>query len=115
VGRCNDDVTLAKLLLSKGANVNAANTFGGTVKIGPIALVHLTPLMWAAPHSSPRMVKTLLDAGAKVNETDVRGMTPLMLAVGSDNQDVEVVKLLIASQADVNKKSARVKRLSIGP
>ena len=102
----SDDVTLVKLLLSRGANVNSANSFAGKVKFGPIALVNLTPLMFAAPHCSPQMVKTLLDAGAKVNETDIRGMTPLMLAVGSDNQNVEVVKLLIAAKSDVNKKSA---------
>ena len=98
----SDNPALVKLLLAKGANVNAANTFSGTVKFGPIALVHLTPLMLAVPHSSPPMVKMLLDAGANVNEKDVRGMTPLMLAVGSDTQDAEVVKLLLAAKADVN-------------
>src|SRR2546423_15299971 len=65
----------------------------------------MTPLMFAVPHSSPQVIKTLLDAGAKVNETDVRGMTPLMLAVSSDTQDAEVVKLLIEAKADVNRKS----------
>ena len=102
----SDRIELVKLLLAKGADVNCANSFAGKVKFGPIALVHLTPLMFAVPHGSPQMVKTLLDAGAKVNEIDIRGMTALMLAVGSETQDVEVVKLLIAAHADVNKKSA---------
>jgi hypothetical protein len=102
----SDNLAMAKLLLSKGANVNAATTFAGTVKFGPISLIHLTPLMFAAPHGSPQMIKTLLDAGANVNDTDVRGMTALMLAVGSDTQDLEVVKLLIEAKADVNARSA---------
>jgi ankyrin repeat protein len=102
----SDNLALVKLLLAKGASVNVANTFAGTVKFGPIALVRLTPLMLAVPHGSPQMVKVLLDAGAKVDEKDVRGMTPLMLAVGSDTQDVEVVNLLLAAKPDVNARSA---------
>ena len=101
----NDDLAMVKLLLSKGADVNAANTFGGTVKFGKIALIHLTPLMFAAPHGSPQMTKTLLEAGARVNEKDIRGMTPLMLAVSSETQNPEVVRLLLAAHADVNAKS----------
>jgi len=101
----NDDLPMVKMLLAKGANVNTAITYAGRVKFGPIALVKLTPLMFAAPHGSVQMIKTLLDAGANVNDTDVRGMTALMLAVGSDNQNVEVVKLLLAAKADVNARS----------
>ena len=37
-----------KLFLSKGADVNKANTSGGQVKFGKIQLIKLTPLMLAS-------------------------------------------------------------------
>ena len=95
---------IVKLLLAKGADVNAANRFGGRVPRGEIALKQLTPLMLAAPYGSPATVKTLLDAGAKVNMRDSRGMTPLMLAMASDHQSIEAVKMLLAAGADANAK-----------
>ena len=93
-----------KLLLAKGANVNAANTAGGRVPRGEIALNHLTPLMLAAPFAKPAPVKALLDAGADVKMRDIRGMTPLMLAMAGDHQSIEVVRMLIAAGSDVNAK-----------
>jgi ankyrin repeat protein len=100
---CNLDAV--GMLLSKGANVNAANMFAGEVKFGKIQLIHLTPLMLAAPFCSADVMKTLLDAGAKVNAKDIRDMTPLMLAVASEHQDLAVVNLLLKAGADVDAKS----------
>jgi Ankyrin repeats (3 copies)/Squalene-hopene cyclase C-terminal domain len=45
-------------------------------------------------------VNLLLDAGAKVNVQDVRGMTPLMLAIASDHADPGVIRLLLDKGAD---------------
>ncbi len=95
----------AAALIAHGAGVNAANTFGGTVKFGAIELVRLTPLDYAAPYCGADVVKLLLDAGAKVNAADVRGMTPLMLAVASEHQDAGVVRLLLKAGADPNARS----------
>jgi hypothetical protein len=100
---CN--LEAVKLLLAHKANVNAANAFSGEVKFGKIQLIHLTPLMLASTYCSPALVKTLLDAGAKINETDIRGMTPLMFAVSSEEQNPAVAKLLLGAGADVNTKS----------
>ena len=89
-----------RLLLAKGANVNAVSALeGGQVKNGPIALGLLTPLHLAAV-TNPDAVKLLLDAGAKVNALDVRGMTPLMLAIGTDRADPRIVKMLRDKGAD---------------
>lgn len=74
---------LIGLLIRLGANVNVVASNFGTVRHGPLALGHLTPLMFAAPYGSPEVIRALIDAGAKVNAKDVRGMTPLMLAVSS--------------------------------
>ncbi len=101
----NCDLEAVKLLLAKGADVNAANRFGGKVKNGPIALTKLTALHLAAPFGSPELIRTLLAAGAKVNALDVRGMTPLMLAVASERQDPRVVRLLLDAGAEANGRS----------
>ncbi|MCX6595293.1 MAG: ankyrin repeat domain-containing protein [Acidobacteria bacterium] len=94
-----------KLLLAKGSDVNAANTFGGRVKFGDIALKGLTPLMLASPTGSPELIKTLIAAGANVNAQDSRGMTPLMFALSTENQNVAAAKVLIAAGAKLDIKS----------
>jgi len=57
--------------------------------------------MLAAPAGGPELVKTLLDAGAKVNAMDVRNMTPLMLAVATDHADPRTVHMLLQRGADI--------------
>ncbi len=97
----------ARLLLSKGADVNAVSGDGAfqKVKAGTIALGHWTALLAAATLGSPDMISVLLDAGADVNARDVRGMTPLMLAVATDRQNTTVIRALINRKADVNVRS----------
>jgi ankyrin repeat protein len=100
------NVEVMRMLLAKGADVNAVGAPGGQeVKNGPIALGSFTPLLLSATYGGPEAVKTLLDAGAKVNVQDIRGMTPLMLAVGTDRADARVIKLLLAKGADTGIKS----------
>lgn len=96
------NLEIMRMLLSKGADPNTitAPTTTPDVKNGPIALGSLTPLLLAVPCGGPETVKLLLDAGAKVNVKDVRGMTPLMLAVASDHADPEVIRLLLEKGAD---------------
>jgi ankyrin repeat protein len=104
----NGNLAVVRMLLAKGANVNAVSGDGAfqKVKAGTIALAKFTPLLSAAPFGSPELVKTLLDAGANVNAQDIRGMTPLMLAVATDRQNPETIRALMAKGADVNIKSA---------
>jgi ankyrin repeat protein len=99
------DLDAVKFLLAKGGDVNSANIASGEVKFGKIQLIGLTPLMLGATYCSAEAVKTLLDAGAKVNATDIRGMTPLMFSVSSEEQNPAVARLLIKAGADVNAKS----------
>ena len=100
------DIATLKMLLAKHAPVNSATQMSFPVKNGEIALKFLTPLHMAAPYGKPEAIKALLDAGADANAKDVRGMTPLMLAVSSENQDVRVAKLLLSRGAQVNVKSS---------
>lgn len=104
------NTSAVRLLLSKGAKVNAvsARYLGENVKNGVVQTGLLTPLLSAlmAPVApAPEFVKTLLDAGADVNVKDVRGMTPLMVAVETDRQNPETVRLLLDRQAAVSPKS----------
>ncbi|HTG89284.1 MAG TPA: ankyrin repeat domain-containing protein [Vicinamibacterales bacterium] len=101
------NLAAVRLLLSKGANVNAVSTDGSfqKVKAGTIALGNFTPLLGAASMGSPEMIRTLLEAGANINARDVRGMTPLMLAVATDRQNAAVIRLLVDRKADVNLRS----------
>jgi ankyrin repeat protein len=92
------------VLMQAGSDVNASNTFGGEVKNGPLALVHLTPLMLAAPYANTQTIDAFLKAGAHVNDVDIRKMSPLMLAVATDFANPETVSRLISAGADVNAK-----------
>ena len=96
---------IVRLLIAKGAKIDQGNVSFGTVRHGDVALKELTPLMLAAPYGTPEMIQTLLAAGADPKRRDVRGMTPLMLAVASENQDPRVVELLLVKGSDVNAQS----------
>ncbi len=101
---------------AKGANVNTANTKGGQVKFGPIQLAKLTPLMLASTFCAPDLVKTLLDAGAKVNDADIRGMTPVQFAVSSEAQNPAVVKAAVEGRCGRQRQIVPpARRHSIGP
>ncbi len=100
-----NNLAAVKLLLAAGADVNFSSNAAFKVPKGIIALSRLSPLMMAVPYGAPEMVRTLLDAGANVNVKDIRDMTPLMLAVASEKQDVEVVRMLLAKGADVHARS----------
>jgi ankyrin repeat protein len=98
------DRSRVSLLLKAGADVNVANTFSGMVKNGPIALTHMTPLMMASPFGQSDTIAALLQAGARVNDVDVRRMSPLMLAIATDHAKPATVRQLIAAGAEVNGK-----------
>ncbi len=82
-----------KLLLEKGADVNAA-TGGG-----------FTALHAAALRDDPEMVRALIEKGAEVNRQDFQGHTPLITAAAADGLSVEVIRALLGKGADVNVKS----------
>jgi ankyrin repeat protein len=100
------DCERIKLLLAAGVDPNGFNSFAGTVRKGPLALVHLSPLMLASAYADEDTIAALLKAGARVNESDIRKMTPLMLSITTDHANPAVVRRLIAAGADVNAKDA---------
>jgi ankyrin repeat protein len=101
------NIEVMKLLLARGADVSAVSDKEPfpKVKNGTIALGSFTALNLAVVFGTPERVKLLLDAGARVNQPDVRGMTPLMLAIACDHSNPETVRLLLARGADPKIKS----------
>jgi ankyrin repeat protein len=77
------DMAIVRVLLDRGANVNAKGEYGVTV------------LIRGAGHID--IVKLLLDRGADVNAKMDEGYTPLFYA-----SNAEIVRLLVAKGADVN-------------
>ncbi len=103
------NLAAVKLLLDKGADVNVANVSEVRVKNGLIAISRTTALM-SAPESSPEVMEALIKAGANVNAKDIRGMTPLMLAIATDSPDPRIVRMLLDRGADTDVKSANGER-----
>jgi ankyrin repeat protein len=94
------NTAMVKTLIQKGADVNMTTTDASSVKNGPLAFKGRTALMMGAPYGSTEMIRVFLDAHADVNVRDIAGMTPLMFAVASENQDPEVIRMLLGAGAD---------------
>lgn len=91
-----------ELLLKAGADVNARSAIRVPAQSGQQEVGLTSPLLWAAPRNDPEAVKLLLSAHADPNAVDMRGLTPLMLAVTNEDQNVETLKMLIAKTEDIN-------------
>lgn len=79
---------LAKLLVSKGANVNLAGEAG------------FTPLISAAQRRNAAMVSFLISKGAKPNVQNKHGDTAIVFAANMG--DIPSVKALLDAKADIN-------------
>ena len=102
----NANIELVKLLLAKGVDVNSVSPPAfNEVKNGPIAIGLLTPLILSVAEGDTETVRVLLAAGANHNAQDVRGMTPIMLAVATDHPNRDIIKMLLEKKPDMKVKS----------
>ena len=101
------NLEIMRMLLSRGVPADMATppVLAAPVKNGDIAIGSLTPLLLAVSYGGEPAVKLLLENKANANAQDVRGMTPLMLALALDHPDKRVMRLLIDHGADLNLKS----------
>lgn len=106
----NGDKELVKMLLRKGANVNAVSRSEG----GPL---HCAVKSYLSENSSLKMIELLIENKAKVNLKDSKKQTPLALAANlfnrdpKDNKRVAVAKKLIRLGAQPYKAKAESARL----
>jgi ankyrin repeat protein len=103
----NRNLDAVKLLVAKGAGVNAVSKTEGLPRIqtGTVEFGGWTPLLMASAFGPPEAVKVLLDAGARIDAQDYRGFTPLMLAVGTDRYDRRTINILLDHKADLHPKN----------
>jgi ankyrin repeat protein len=89
----------AKLLLDKGADINAKDKLTGFPNV-PVGAGGATVLMEAARCRDARTIKLLIARGADINGTDNSGATALLVA--AINGNTEAVRLLLANGAEAN-------------
>jgi hypothetical protein len=87
----------AKLLIEKGANINAGNNEGSTA------------LLIAAFFCHTETVKLLLDKGADVNAKNIRGETVLDAVAGEWSQELEGIYRYIAGLLQIQVDLERIK------
>jgi ankyrin repeat protein len=88
----SNDAAAARLLLDRGAVVNAKASDG------------LTALLACANRGGGELIKTLVEKGADVNVVDTQGRTPLILMAAGDYTEPETIRLLLDKGASVNVK-----------
>lgn len=86
-----DRTAIAKMLLERGADIEATNRYG------------YTPLHCAAMGGDTGVIRLLLDKGAKVNMSAGLGFSPLHYAVL--NGPVESVEMLLDAGADIESRA----------
>ncbi len=92
VAAYSNDAAAARLLLDRGADVNAKASDG------------MTALLAGANRGDGALIKTLVEKGADVNVLDPLGRTPLILMASGDYTEPETVRLLLEKGADLSVK-----------
>jgi ankyrin repeat protein len=95
-------IEIAQLMLQKGLDVNLGTTDSGRQTNGPTDRLKVTALHNAAAFGPVDMVRSLLNAGARVDARDSRNLTPLFFALATEYPSIEMVQTLLRAGADVN-------------
>lgn len=94
----NGYLAIVRLLLERGANINARDRD------------EMTPLIWAVYNGYLAVVKLLLDRGANIEAQDNHGMTALLWAVHKGR--LEFVKLLLERGAKIGRLLSQKRNMS---
>ena len=87
------NIEVIKLLIEKGADVNARNNHNGTA------------LMLVAQRGDLVSVRLLLEKGADARVRHASGYTALMYAAASENSDPELIRAFLARGVELNVKA----------
>jgi ankyrin repeat protein len=102
----NGNLEIVRTLLDRGANPQTVSgDSAATVKNGPIQFGRVTALHFAVLSGNPEVVRRLLAAGAAVDAADIRGMTPLMLAIATDRPEPSIIGMLREAGANLSVRS----------
>lgn len=99
---------LTKLLIDKGADVNAKSDFGCSILLKAVSVkwIYSREDIWPEElNQQYRTAKLLISKGADVNAKNGDGYTVLMAAIWPGKTSAKLAKLLIDHGADVNAKS----------
>ncbi|MEP6962268.1 MAG: ankyrin repeat domain-containing protein, partial [Acidobacteriota bacterium] len=112
------DLPTVQLLLSHGADPNAASPLAEAITFGHpevasaliaagadvdgVESTGVNLLHWATITNRPALIPVLVKAGVPLNETDENGFTPLMYAATIDFGDTKALDALLAAGADPN-------------
>jgi hypothetical protein len=105
VATAEGHLDVVKLLIGRGAEVNARTGFEGATALMYAAWAGTDPL-WGTNHyrrTFADIIRLLIDKGADVNARDSLGYSALMIASFCGHQNI--VELLLDEGADVNAKS----------
>lgn len=84
-----------RVLVAHGSDIDTVSNEPRVVKAGLQEHGKLTPLLMAAQYGNSELIRFLLDKGASLEARDSRGLTPLMIAVTNERQDVPTIRLLL--------------------
>lgn len=90
----NDNLELVKLLIDNGAKVNYVGSTGYSVLNSLASNSNVT-------EETLSIIQMLINNGANINEKEpIEGFTPLLHAI--ENNNIDIIKLLIDNDVDVN-------------
>jgi hypothetical protein len=102
----NGNLEGVRLLLARKPDLHAVSAErAAPVKNGFVQFAKVTALHMAVSGGNPEIVRLLLEAGVPPDPRDLRGMTPLMWATGTDRPSGRIVRLLIDAGADASARS----------
>jgi uncharacterized protein len=86
----DDDLKLAKLLVDRGANVNAQTTAG------------LTPLMIACSRGNACLVQYLLSKQAKINQLNNLNESALFIALSKNRFEIAALLIMYGATLEMD-------------
>lgn len=99
---------LAELLLNARADINSTSTYMGISPAG------MTSLHWTIKYGNIGLARELIRRGANTEATDSLGLTPLLLAIVENQDDIAMMLMEAGVNVNATMRSDMVFRLFSG-